>query len=143
MAFWDFLTGGSSGGSSADQMTGFAPSMSPGQIGVGGFVAPTADDPSTSISQTGNIGSGLSGTQIAKALQSLQSSLKSQDSSGGGAGSSRAAQAGQAASGTGQGSASGINALVNMLLQRQNQYFPGGPNTQPVAQSRNAGLLGF
>lgn len=39
-AFQSYIGGG--GGSGAPQMTGFAPAMQPGQVGVGGFVAPYA-----------------------------------------------------------------------------------------------------
>ena len=40
--FQSYLKGIGGSGSGAPQMTGFAPAMQPGQVGVGGFVAPTA-----------------------------------------------------------------------------------------------------
>lgn len=95
----------------------------------------------------GILGSGISGSDIAKALNTLQSGLKGDDKSGSesGAGRQSAAPVGQAQSGTGQGSPGGINALIQMLMQRANAYFPGQPNRQPVALARpsGGGLLGI
>ena len=95
-------------------------------------------------SAAGGTNIGTDATAIGKALKDLQAGLKD-DSSDKGASSPQGVQAGTAASGTGQGSPAGINALIQLLLQRSNQYFPGQPNRQPVALPRpsGGGLLGI
>ena len=101
------------------------------------------DDPSATF-DTGSSSIGTNATALSKALNDLQASLKQTQPSGG-ASSPSGTPAGQAASGTGQGSPAGINALIQMLMQRANAYFPGQPNRQPVALARpsGGGLLGI
>jgi hypothetical protein len=129
------------GSSGADQMTGFASSMTPGQSGVGGFVAPTADDPWTSTSQTGNTGTAqTSGTQLAAALSTLGKGLKTDSNSSSG---QRSTPTGQAQS-TAVRSQNNLGPLIQMLMQRANQYAPGqSSSTQPVGVQRNTGQGGL
>lgn len=132
----------------------FDPMTDPGWGGAPLYVSgnPQSTDPITF--DTGNAGgwldspssdgtSGISGTDLAKALKQLQGTTQPQ--TGGGASSQQRAQAGTAQSGTGQGSSAGINALISALMQRANAYFPGQPNRQPVALARpsGGGLLGI
>ena len=126
--------------------SGFAPAMSPGQAGVGGFVAPTGDDPWTAAGQQGS-GAGTDWAGIAKALGQDASGLKQQQTAipNTPAGQS---SAGQASSGAYQGSPAGINALAQMLMERvQALRAASNPRTaQPVnlqSQQRPAGLLGL
>ena len=108
----------------------------------------TFDTGNTGFTDSPSYGSsfGANATAIGKALKDLQAGLAPPPGSGGeGAGGSRGMPSGTSQSGTGQGSPAGMNALLNLLLQRANQYFPGQPNRQPVALPRpsGGGLLGI
>lgn len=125
---------------------GMAPTANPYASGFAqgsGYV----DDPGTSFDQSGGgiFGTGVSATQLSQALGQLQKGLQQPSDGGSGTQQHGAAPVGQAQSNTGQGSPAGINALIQMLMQRANAYFPGQPNRQPVALARpsGGGLLGI
>jgi hypothetical protein len=126
--------------------SGFAPAMSPGQAGVGGFVAPTGDDPWTAAGQQGS-GAGTDWAGIAKAIgQGAQQTQQQQPAiPNAPVGQS---SAGQASSGAYQGSPAGMNALTQMLMARVLALRDASdPRTaKPVnlqSQQRPAGLLGL
>jgi hypothetical protein len=128
---------------------GFASPMTPGQSGVGGFVAPTAADPWTSASQTGNIGNtGTDWTKLASALQSASKSLQGQSGESSG-GSSKQQTGSQALTQTGQPRAAvSLDNLVKMLEQRGQGYMQsvmGGPQgaTPQTQKQTTYGLLGY
>lgn len=113
-------------------------------MGQGVYGPETAADYTAAGGPAVSSGSGIAGGDIAKALNQLKSGLDQQQQQNS-ANQQRGVQAGSATSGTGQGSPAGINALIQLLLQRANQYFPGQPNPKPVALARpsGGGLLGL
>jgi hypothetical protein len=85
---------------------------------------------------------------LASTLKDAAKSLTDANKAAGGDAATTGKQTATAPAGTAQstyspGNASALSNLVSMLLQRQNQYFPGAPNTQPVNQGRSIGLLGM
>jgi hypothetical protein len=48
-----FSSSPTAGSGAADQFSGYAPQMTAGQTGVGGFTAPTSQDPNTALNQYG------------------------------------------------------------------------------------------
>lgn len=142
--------------------SGFAPAMSPGQAGIGGFVAPTADDPLTSASQIGNAGSsglfGLDGQAGGVNWGDLSKTLGGVAPQGGqqqGSGLQNVpVQAGQAGVSGAQSGAYGprapvsLDQLVQMLMARTNAYrqAANARTAEPVpaiGAQRVAGLLGL
>jgi hypothetical protein len=144
----------------AEVWNGYAPSMSPGQVGVGGFVAPTSDDPNTALGQqsgTPTFAQGLVG--LGTALKGLTSGLPGAGGSTGGAGLSNQAgnvqmpnisgsivHPGQAAMGQSR-SPTSLDSLLQLLMARRNAYLaatnPQGAKPVDTALPSGKGLLGI
>ena len=126
---------------------GFAPAMSPGQSGTGGFVAPLVDDPNTALGQQGSSG-GINAASIAKALGELKTDLPQQAAVANLPAGASAASGG-ASSGAYSGNPAGMNAFVQMLMARVNALrAASNPATaRPVnmasGSGKGSGLLGL
>ena len=79
---WNWGSSGSSVTADPTLFQGFAPSMSPGQSGIGGFVAPTADDPNTLTGQqtSGSGSGGMTWAGLSSGLSNLSKQLGGQSS---------------------------------------------------------------
>ena len=96
---------------------GFAPQLSPGQAGTGGFVAPLADDPNTALGQQGSSG-GIDAATLAKALGQLKGDVSPQQPAVANLPPGASAASGGASSGAYSGNPAGMNAFVQMLMAR-------------------------
>jgi hypothetical protein len=143
---------GSGGGTSPavdTTFSGFAPSMSSGQSGTGGFIAPTADDPSTGASQQTS-GAGFDWSKLSTALKDLSGGMKSA-SPGDAVGSAKqqGSVAGSAASAAGRPSAPvSLDNLLTALRNQQQMYMQAamsGPRRASVVTQKptTGGLLGY
>lgn len=81
---WNWGSSGSSVTADPTLFQGFAPSMSPGQSGIGGFVAPTADDPNTLTGQqtSGSGSGGMTWAGLSQGLSKLSEGLNKAGGSG-------------------------------------------------------------
>lgn len=137
-------------GGAPQQMTGYAPSMTAGQQGVGGFVAPTnatgagTGSNLTSTVQPTTAGGGQQiGGDLASALKGVNTAANQQNQQQG----VRAQYAPEAQSQAGRPSGGqGLSNLLQLLNARTNMYM-GATNplsAQPQAQTqKQTGLLGF
>ena len=96
---------------------GFAPELSPGQAGTGGFVAPLVDDPNTALGQQGS-GSGIDAATLAKALGQVKGDISPQQAAVANLPPGASAASGGASSGAYQGNPAGMNAFLQALMQR-------------------------
>ena len=126
---------------------GFAPSLSPGQAGTGGFVAPLVDDPNTAANQQGS--GGIDAATLAKALGEIKGDVAgAQQPAVSNLPPGSNAASGGASSGAYSGNPGSMNAFVQMLMQRvQALRAASNPATaRPVNMqgvSRPSGLLGL
>jgi hypothetical protein len=132
----------------SDFFSGFAPQMSPGQAGTGGFVAPLVDDPNTALGQQGS--GGIDYSKLAAGLKAVSdaSAAGPQHPAVANLPPGASADAGKAASAAYSGNPAAMNALVQMLMARvQALRDASNPATaRPVnlgGGSRPSGLLGL
>lgn len=126
---------------------GFAPALSPGQAGTGGFVAPLVDDPNTATNQQGS--GGIDAATLAKALGQVKGDISPQQAAVANLPPGASAASGVASSGAYQGNPAGMNAFLQALMQRvATLRAASNPATaRPVNMAsggvKGAGLLGL